>query len=596
MKINLKTKRNIKEVSVRDFPIYDGNTITSFKRFLVTSETGKYDDAIMAIYVNDTDAYGLEKLGYAIIEKSYNDAVIYRVKLGVYDVINSCVFLRYPFENKRFSIEYVSDYVTSGGKHYYKLLLGENHGIAVGDKECCDYSYITILDSEGNEVSTVIDWFVDGDSDKLYVNTTSIAAPERGWYITLNFDQLVYNDRKDDGGDELYVGDWHFYSEFNPNVSIKVIYDSPTISVPIGLSSDTDYIGLRQNEIVDDYYKKLTKDIIPDFINTERTKYIPYVYSGSSENESGFTIDSLNGPANRIEFYLHFRNREKEVVYSGGNKLVYGGMPTESWSVETEESIAADSNIKYWNNFNDYYEIKDSNDSLFVGDLIGNLGFTDSDVLNRKKKIKQSFIRLSFYNSNDPLQNSMLFYSTIFFDVNKLYSKYIKIYTSNDYDAIMSDYSTSVENGDLYDNNWGLVLFDGIPGKKSTYYYNHDKLLTAEMSVSSENDHSSSAEGFNLYLFSDDSPKSDEERTIYMKIEFNHAGYGRKFPMILWPNENGIPIPLTRENFYDYLYIPVVIRYDAKNKKYFYYIKGAKNDTENNVIKFALFEPKVEPV
>ena len=69
MKINLKIKRNIKEVTVRDIPVYSGSTIVSFKKILVTSEDRSYDDAIMTVYVNDSDAEELKKLGYAIIEK-----------------------------------------------------------------------------------------------------------------------------------------------------------------------------------------------------------------------------------------------------------------------------------------------------------------------------------------------------------------------------------------------------------------------------------------------------------------------------------------------------------------------------------------------
>lgn len=596
MKINLKIKREVKEVSVRDVPVYSGSSIVSFKKFLVTSENGLYDDAIMSIYVSDANASELEKLGYAIIEKTFNKNVIYRAKLGVYDVINNRVFLRYPFGNKKFRINNVTDHVSDDGKHYYCALLDDNHGVAVGDSSLCTYSSISILDNEGNNISDASDWFVGEENDKIYINTSSIAEPEAGWYIVLNFDQLIYNDIKDEDGADLYPGDWHFYSEFNESVSIKIIYDNPNITVPIGISSDTDYIGLKQNEYVEDYYQKITENIIPDFINTEKTKYVPYIYSGSTQNDNGDSIALLNGPANSIEFYLHFRTREKEVVYNTDNKPIYGGMPTESWSVETEESIGVGEEVRYWNGFADYYDIKEGNKNLFVGDLLGNLGFTDNDVRNRKKKIKQSFIRLSFYNSNNPLQTSMLFYSTIFFDINTLYSKYIDLYTSKEYDAIMQDYSLSTENGDLYDNHWGLVLFDGTPIGDSDYSFNSDELLTAELSVSSENDHTSSAEGFNLYLFSDDSPKDGEERTIYMKIEFNHAGYGRKFPMILWPTANGVPEPLTKEKFYEHLYIPVVVSYDTKSKRYFYYIKGAKNDTENNVIKLSLFEPKVEPV
>ena len=600
MKINLKIKRNTKEISVRDIPVYSGSSIVSFKKFLVSSENGEYDDAIMTVYTTDSDALVLKKLGYAIIEKSFNDVVIYRVKLGIHDVINGRVFLRYPFIDRRFYVESSTDYVTEEGKHYYRVLLNGKHGIAKGDYNSCGYASITILNSDGDELAEVTDWFVEEEEyDKIYINTSSISVPDKGYYIIFNFDPVIYNDAKDTEGEELYPGDWHFYSEENESVKTRFIYDNPTINVPIGISSDTDYIGLRQNENVDDYYKKLTKGIVPDFINTEKTKYIPYIYSGTSKNDAGFDVDKLNGPASKIEFYLHFRNRAKEVVTHDINgEKVYGDMPSESWSVETEDtlSIKDGETLKFWNNFTNYSDIKEGNENLHIGDLIGNLGFTDDDVLNRKKKIKQSFIRLSFYSSNNPLQTSMLFTSTIFFDVNKLYSKYIKIYTSKDYDAIMSDYSKSEERGDSYDNHWGLVLFNGTPGKNSDYSYEVSELLTAELDVTSENERSSSAEGFNLYLFSDDSPKANEERTIYMKVEFNHAGYGRKFPMILWPTKDGVPVPLTRENFYEYLYIPVVVSYDSKSNKYYYYIKGAKNDTENNVIKLALFEPKVEPL
>ena len=80
MKINLKIKRNTKEISVRDIPVYSGSSIVSFKKFLVSSENGEYDDAIMTVYTTDSDALVLKKLGYAIIEKSFNDKNELKIK------------------------------------------------------------------------------------------------------------------------------------------------------------------------------------------------------------------------------------------------------------------------------------------------------------------------------------------------------------------------------------------------------------------------------------------------------------------------------------------------------------------------------------
>ena len=590
MKINVKIKRNLKEVTLRDIPVYDGRIVKSFKRVDVNSENGSYDDAVMTLCVNDSDVKELNTIGTLSVEKSYKKNVIYKKDIDILTTTGGYLFLRYPLSPRILTINSVSDYTAATGTHYYEVLLAEKHGIAPGDYDCNTNLSISVLDGSLNKLFTTYDVFVDGGSGsddvrKLYINVPGAYAPESGYFLSLNFDPIVYNDLAS------YGGDWHFYGE-NGNCSeeteIKFVYENSNICVPVSISSDTDYMGLKQNEIVDDYYKKLTKDIIPGFINPEKTKFVPFLYS----QEDNATV----GPAMELEFDLHFRKRQVEPYYDDNGDAHYDvGAPTKSWSIETEETMQ-DGDVHYWNMFEDYNKILESDEHWYVGDLVGFLGFTDDDILNRKKKVKQSFLRISFYSSNNPLQTSMLFYSTVFLDANSLYSKYIKLYTSPDYEDILDDYLISEERGDSYENGWGLVFFDGKPKKiegednPHTYSFSDDELLRSTITVTSENDKSSSAEGFNLYLFSDDAPKDGEEYVIYMKIEFNHAGYGRTFPMILWPKDKE---GLTRENYYENLYIPVVIR--RKDGQYYYYIERAKNDLENKTIKFALFEPKIEP-
>jgi hypothetical protein len=85
--------------------------------------------------------------------------------------------------------------------------------------------------------------------------------------------------------------------------------------------------------------------------------------------------------------------------------------------------------------------------------------------------------------------------------------------------------------------------------------------------------------------------KKLHEATIYMKVEFNHAGYGKTIPMVLWPvDEDDNFIPLTLDNYLDSLYIPVILQYI--NGKYTYLIDGAKINGDE--IKLVLFEPKLE--
>ena len=118
--------------------------------------------------------------------------------------------------------------------------------------------------------------------------------------------------------------------------------------------------------------------------------------------------------------------------------------------------------------------------------------------------------------------------------------------------------------------------------------------LDTKIDITSEKDSMSSSEGFNVYLFADDADKVDEGkdyRTIYMKVEFNHAGYGKTIPMIIWPkNENDEYVSLTLDNFLSSLYIPVILKYS--DGKYTYSIPSAKN--EGGKITMNLFEPKID--
>jgi hypothetical protein len=116
-----------------------------------------------------------------------------------------------------------------------------------------------------------------------------------------------------------------------------------------------------------------------------------------------------------------------------------------------------------------------------------------------------------------------------------------------------------------------------------------------------------SGEGFNIYLFREDAPvvfydPEDPENTsqdIYMKVEFNHAGYGRTVPLIYWPKEGGEPMKLTIENYLSNLYIKIKIALTERGYVYFF-PKATENKYngivwENERLVLNLFEPIIEP-
>jgi hypothetical protein len=126
-----------------------------------------------------------------------------------------------------------------------------------------------------------------------------------------------------------------------------------------------------------------------------------------------------------------------------------------------------------------------------------------------------------------------------------------------------------------------------------------------------------SSEGYYLYLFPslvNDPNLEDETNTgtmnngkqIYMRVEFNHAKYGKTIPLI-W-RENKPPlvnytdidikeggrtnISTNLAELYDDMYIPITIKYDSNRKSYVWLFSNVNEEDKNNPI-FNMWEPKV---
>ena len=296
------------------------------------------------------------------------------------------------------------------------------------------------------------------------------------------------------------------------------------------------------NEIISySYFNEKKNELIPDIIDYEKRCFTPYFKNG----------DNLE-PVDKITFNLYLRDREG----------------SDNWT---------SSDIKGWNQ----YKLQENNDSLKYksnkeseGDLLHYLNFTDEDVYYRKEKIKKTFLRLSFYNSNSPFNNMLLFYSTIFLDSEDLYRKYII--------AVNSDLSKT----------------------ETPIIKNKDSNLTLSFSVNDRYNREKSSEGFYLYLFPDNID-NDEGRTIYMKAEFNHAGNGKTIPLIYPCKNNKIlkfgdkefPTSFIDANngdlqeYYKQSYIPITIKHDKNNGEYVYYFNLVKNNGNGLILN--LYEPKI---
>lgn len=317
--------------------------------------------------------------------------------------------------------------------------------------------------------------------------------------------------------------------------------------VPVAFSNNSDYAHLYQESNINQLYsEKIKSSVIPDFINMEKVKYKPII--------SGNTIELVSG----LTFNLHFRVRSND----------------DDWHIIKSSG---------WN----------SNTSTNESDGLCYLGFVDNDVKYQKMKVQKSFIRLSFYRSGsegkfNPLDASLLYYSTVFFDSGELFGKFNKKRTE------------LLKSGDKWEetDTSKHVLQKSI---ESTSTVRVDSKIT----IFNEYNSTKSSEGFNIYLFADDSSENVPE-TIYMKVEFNHAGYGRTIPMcISGGNDAKSSSGITTDEYYDKLYIPLKIVHIGDG--YYYSFddiyeelktvggNGGRvvNDIENRSITFNLYEPKL---
>ena len=381
--------------------------------------------------------------------------------------------------------------------------------------------------------------------------------------------------------------------------------------VNLGLGSDSNetdlgYEDLYNGSMLDD----IVEDLIPGFIDMERVKYQPVVKDASGKTQM----------ATGITLYFHFRKRKKitdnKERYTQTTPATSGNIYYDSWVIDE------DSDDTWWNGYGEC-DLEDSggltqneedgnvfdlcrfktfvNNRGRLSDLLGYLNFTDKDVFYRKQKVSKTFVRLLFYTSDDPVEQKLLYYSTVFLDGGELFGKYIKQLTAmiareaaDERPSFVSD----TGGGEEVNQNAKVVMEDntGIRGVD-------ENRVDSKIVITNEYDRTKSSEGFNIYLFADDQKALEENlengtKTIYMKVEFNHAGNGKTIPMIMWPKveiegkEGEYEYTaLTIENFLKSLYIPIEIKYLNEEDKYVYTMP--EELTYDGGIHLVLFEPKL---
>lgn len=461
-----------------------------------------------------------------------------------------------------------------------------------------DTDYIKINGLEYINFNT-LSWDYDPEvAEELSTLIFGTSRPEPSDTIEGNPDKIVV--RRDQVR-------WNRLDQNLPTVKVNKI--KVRLNIPITLKSKTD---LYKEGNINEYFVQHEKE---NSINTsiEMEKY-PYTPVVVKINNSNISFEDCI----KINFNLHFR------VHDGND-----------WTVNDSDSW----NFDKYGNHNDptdntYYSYLQNASSVPVdqwkrscqSDLLGYADFTTNDVKYQKNKLKKSFIRLSFYDSNDPGKQSLLAYSTIFVDCNKLYSKFISRMNFNCYFESDGDIVKGIKTNREVNTTMGSDSLSSILRKEVlTTDEIEDSRLSTQISVKNKFLSNSSSEGFYLYTWElNDDPNTPSD--VYMKVEFNHAGYGRTIPMMApyitkaehddqsqgnpyynktgfktnaeivsdWSGNNrGYGI----KRYTRYSYIHLKAKYDVNTKRHIYYLDpdtyGTKYDWDKNVLNINLYEARI---
>ena len=522
--------------------------------------------------------------------------------------------------NKSFSI-YIDKYFTLNQDKIEKIIYNDTLGVEKGQNiflHFNDYHYFDVNDKEipiyfntfdenGELTVKTISFgyysqkvlvgsivnFREADADFLFKNIFG---------IDINVDD--FNEKYIEGdlsGIEIYRDNFLFGEKTNYTFS----FERPivNINVPIVNTFET---NLTQMELLNEYFVETEKKkAINRITDIEKDVYYPCI-----PNNNSF------GDVYTIKFNLHFREHRGD-----------------DWLVENES---------FWNcveqSFDENNKPKEGSAKIINtpqkmttdnrSDLLSFLGFTNEDVHFQKNKLKKSFLRLMYFDSTNPANQNMIGYSTIFFDTGDMFAKYIKYNEEKKYVAV-----------NMNKNQYGVYNISeektGIRVNRESF--NEKTRLSSQFVVKSKNTSKASSEGFYLYIWKDNSTPLPQD--LYMKVEFNHAGYGRTIPFMMpywdskkWSGKKGIKSfteilkdwndikkqqldqygRIQWENNTDghygirqytkFSYIHLKYRYDKETDKHIYYldpdtygnIKYPTGDDGNKYIEINLYEAKVE--
>lgn len=230
------------------------------------------------------------------------------------------------------------------------------------------------------------------------------------------------------------------------------------------------------------------------------------------------------------------------------------------------------------------------------GDSVYYMGFDEEDIYYQKKKVSETFLRVSIYDRPDRRSQKLLYTAKIFLNESNLYGKYIDNLQSTGetwFNDVFNEYSDAKVSG-------GKYSISGCPLAP----------IQTEFICTHKYDYDNPTEGFYLHLFpSHLIGESDSADThVFMKCELNNAKYGYTIPLVNFYedivggymkqcviNESGdTGYTVDMEMFYKDAYIPIIIRENDETGRYEWEFENDNIEIdESGTIVLQMFEPRI---
>ena len=336
----------------------------------------------------------------------------------------------------------------------------------------------------------------DNQDDKMLMNMLT-GNTENGEYFNIDLSRFTI------------TRDQFMFEPYGYNDHVLDLYVQKTarsVQLPLSVKFATD---MYQDGNREAFAQRLLDSSINSIRENEKDVYYPC----SVDNE-GKAADVIK----LIKFNLHMRKRSKE-----------------GWNVETGAG---------WNTI--YSNPYGNGNQEYQSDLLCHLGFTNNDVRFQKNTLRHTFIRLLFFDSPNPATQTLLAESTVFYNAPLAFARYAKYYTED-----ADNYVAWDDNGEpptqLNENGEPPTQLNGIrvtreyfpdSQKQYDFPYIDERRLGAQF-VTGDRETEWSSDGFYLYLWHDiGNTDTETDNTLYMRVELNHAGYGRIVPF-MYPYDNG---------------------------------------------------------